>query len=85
MNKTTYRVTNWREYNASLKLRGSLSFWISDDIADHWYAKKESAKTGRSFMYSNLCIETMLSFRHIFKLPLRQVVGFAESLFQLMR
>lgn len=82
--KSKYRVTNWREYNASLKQRGSLTFLIGEDLADHWYAKKESAKTGCPFMYSNLCIETLLSLRHIFKLPLRQVVGFTESLFQLM-
>ena len=81
--KSKYRVTNWREYNASLKQRGSLTFWISDDIADRWYCKKEGAKTGCPFTYSNYCIETMLSLRQLFKLPLRQVVGFVESLFEL--
>jgi transposase len=82
--KSKYRVTNWREYNAALKQRGSLTFWISGDLADHWYAKKEGEKTGCPFTYSNICIETMLSLRHIFKLPLRQVVGFTESIFKLM-
>lgn len=81
--KAKYRVINWREYNACLKQRGSLGFWISEDLANHWYASKEAPKRGCPFTYSNLCIETILSLRHIFKLPLRQVGGFVESLFKL--
>lgn len=82
--KSKYHVTNWREYNASLKQRGSLTFLIPEDLADYWYAPQETSKTGCPFTYSNLCIETLLSLRHILKLPLRQVVGFTESLLKLM-
>jgi hypothetical protein len=28
--KQQYRICNWSEYNASLKQRGSLTFWVSD-------------------------------------------------------
>ena len=27
-----YRTTNWRQYNAGLKARGSLTVWLDKDI-----------------------------------------------------
>ena len=33
----THKVSNWRQYNNSLKRRGSLELWISDDIETLWY------------------------------------------------
>jgi hypothetical protein len=27
-NKPRYRTTNWKQYNAALKARGSLSIWL---------------------------------------------------------
>ena len=35
--KKKYRVLNWRDYNQALKQRGSLTFWISDDLESNWY------------------------------------------------
>ena len=34
--KQKYRVTNWAEYNESLRRRGDLAVWISDDGVMRW-------------------------------------------------
>ena len=34
--KTRYKTTNWAEYNAALKVRGSLTIWLDKDM--QWYA-----------------------------------------------
>lgn len=35
-NKHRYRTTNWKQYNAALKARGSLSIWL--DMRMAWFA-----------------------------------------------
>ena len=51
--KIKYKVNNWKEYNQSLKNRGSLTVWISKDIEELWYAAKENiSKRGRLTFYS---------------------------------
>ena len=39
---------------------------------------------GRPKLYSDLAIETALTLRLLFKLPLRQTEGFLKSIFRLM-
>ena len=34
--KARYKTTNWAEYNAALKARGSLTIWL--DKGMQWYA-----------------------------------------------
>ncbi len=34
--KAKYRIRNWRDYNRSLANRGSLTFWISEDLLAQW-------------------------------------------------
>ena len=34
-----HKVNNWPDYNLSLKKRGSLEIWVSDDIEELWYEK----------------------------------------------
>lgn len=80
----TYRLRNWRDYNASLTQRGSLTLWIQDDIADWWLSPALSGQPGASRAYSDRTIEVCLSLRVLFRLPLRQVEGFVRSLFALM-
>ena len=31
-----YKVTNWNEYNQSLKDRGDITFWFSEDAQENW-------------------------------------------------
>jgi hypothetical protein len=83
--KVSYRVTNWREYNQALKNRGSLTVWLSEDFEKSWLAESEKAQTrGHPLVYSEACITLMLTLRHLFKLALRQLTGFVESLLTLL-
>jgi hypothetical protein len=36
--KRQYRIRNWKEYDAALKQRGSLTFWVSEDVLANWLA-----------------------------------------------
>lgn len=78
-----YKVTNWREYNSGLKRRGSLTLWVDDKIAKRWYYKGP-VKRGGQFTYSSECIILLLTLKVTFRLPFRQLAGFAESVFKLM-
>jgi hypothetical protein len=82
--KKTYRIRNWREYNASLRKRGSLEVWIDPTAIDGWYEVEKSGNPGASKLYSNLAIEMMLVLKAIYHLPLRQCCGFVESIFAQM-
>ena len=42
--KPFYRITNWSEYNKSLKQRGSLTIWLSEDFEKIWVAVKQDKK-----------------------------------------
>ena len=81
--KTTYRLRNWREYNASLIARGSLTLWIEEDLEDWWLEKAKTGKPGASPTFSEKAIQACLSLRLLLRLPLRQTQGFLGSLFGL--
>jgi hypothetical protein len=42
--KPTCRIRNWREYDTSLKKRGSLTFWISEDLLENWTTKEKTGE-----------------------------------------
>ncbi len=75
--KQTYKVKNWREYNKSLKQRGSLTFWIDREVIDEWENKEKTGRRGASNKYSDLAIETMLTIKVLYKLPGRTCTGFS--------
>ena len=61
--KKAYRVRNWREYEAGLRNRGSLTVWISLTAGKlvNWDAPRpRRRKPGRQRKYSNHAIETAL-------------------------
>ena len=77
--KTIYRVKNWAAYDQALIERGHLTVWLSEEAIQGWrYAG--SPQRGAQFVYSDLAIETALTLRKLFKLPLRQTEGFVQSL-----
>ena len=81
--KTKYRVANWASYDRALVRRGDLTVWLSPEAIAAW----EPAGVGRrggQLKYSDLAIETALTLRLIFNLPLRQAEGFLSSLFLMM-
>jgi len=81
--KTRYRVGNWAEYDRALVQRGDITLWISSDAIDSW-TRLPSGKRGGQRKYSDLAIETAITLRLVFHLPLRQAEGFLRSLFDLM-
>jgi hypothetical protein len=83
--KTSYKVTNWRKYNESLVQRGSITFWLSEDVIDRWEHPNDQPKVGHPFVYSDTAIECLLVLRELFRLPYRQTEGLARSLIQLMQ
>ena len=83
--KHAYRTTNWPEYEAGLRDRGSLTVWISEEELKGWGpAQHGRRKSGGQEQYSNHAIETALTVGMVFQLALRQTEGFLRSLFLLL-
>ncbi len=81
--KTRYRVTNWSEYDQALVERGNITLWSTPEAIKGWKAKP-SGQRGAPQKYTDLAIETALTLRLVFRLPLRQAEGFLRSLLDLM-
>ncbi len=81
---TKYRVGNWREYERALVQRGDVTLWLSADATAAW-KPSPSGRPGGQQRFSDLAIETALSLRLVFRLPLRQTEGFLRSVLALMR
>jgi hypothetical protein len=80
-----YKVKNWREYNKSLKNRGDITFWLSDDALGNWLEQDLVIKPrGRQVKYSKNTLQTIYTFRQIFNLRLRQAEGFTRSLLRIV-
>lgn len=79
------KITNWQAYNQALKQRGSLTFWMDDAAIRHWHNDKLTGRRGRSNTYSDSAITTALMMKGVFKLPLRALEGFINSLFEMMK
>jgi len=84
--KARYRLSNWKDYNKSLRSRGNINIWFTSDIIEGWYHKPGYKKTqGRQKRYSDLAINTMRVLGTIFNQRLRQTQGFTESIVSLMK
>ena len=82
--KARYRVTNWSEYDASLRQRGSLTVWFTDEAVAAWRAEPRTTPGGQPH-YSSLAISTALTMRMVFGLALRQTEGLIGSVIGLLR
>ncbi len=82
MPKPRYKTTNWRKYYNSLINRGSLTFWIDEEVITEWKQPKQDRR-GRPRLFSDLAITTVLMVKRIFFLPLRALQGFIDSIFRL--
>ena len=82
--KTKYRVANWAAYNQALVRRGDVTVWLSSDAIAAWTPRR-SGRRGGQRRYSDLAIETALTLRLLYHLPLRQAEGFLHALFGMMR
>nr|WP_287287162.1 MULTISPECIES: IS5 family transposase [unclassified Okeania] len=79
-----YRLKNWSEYDASLKQRGSLTFWLTPEAIEQWLNQKKTGRRGASNNYSDTAIELMVTMQSLYSLAGRQTEGFVKSIFQLM-
>ena len=57
--KQKHRVTNWSEYNESLRQRGDLTVWISEAALGLWSAPRRTTRGGHP-RYSDLAVELCL-------------------------
>jgi hypothetical protein len=83
MNKPTpkiYRTTNWPTYNRALINRGNIAILFYRKT--QWYAQPKS-KHGRNQTYSDTAMQCCLMIKSLFRLSLRMVTGFVQSLIRL--
>jgi hypothetical protein len=59
--KQKHRVTNWAEYDAGLRARGSLTVWFTPEAIEAWRAEPRIGRGGQP-SYSDLAIATALDF-----------------------
>jgi DDE family transposase len=78
-----HKVTNWPAYDASLRQRGSLTVWFSDEAIAAWTAEPRTTRGGQPW-YSALAILTALTLRAVFRLALRQTEGLIGSVIRLL-
>src|SRR5919206_230526 len=77
------RITNWREYDESLRRRGSLTVWFSDEAIEAWAAAPRTGRGGQP-EYSALAILTALTLKAVFRLAYRQTEGLIGSVIGLL-
>src|ERR671916_1818871 len=78
-----HKVTNWADYDAALRQRGSLTVWVSEDMIQAWRAEPRTTPGGQPH-YSALAISTALTLRAVFRLGLRQTEGLIGSILHLL-
>ena len=78
-----HRVTNWPEYDAALRQRGSLTVWFTEAAIAAWKAEPRTTPGGQPY-YSALAIMTALTLRAVFRLALRQTEGLIDSIIGLL-
>src|ERR671916_1398767 len=81
--KQKHKVMNWREYDASLRQRGSLTVWFTDEAIEAWAAAPRTTRGGQPW-YSGLAILTALTLRAVFRLAYRQTEGLIGSVIGLL-
>src|SRR3954452_18968511 len=77
------KVTNWRDYDESLRRRGSLTVWFSDEAVEAWEPERRTSRGGQP-EYSDRAILTALTFKAVFRLAYRQTEGRIGSVIGLL-
>jgi hypothetical protein len=62
--KQRHRVTNWPEYDAALRQRGSLTVWFTEAAIAAWDAERPTTPDGQP-RYSALAITAELTLRAV--------------------
>jgi len=82
--KDKYRTRNWKDYNQSLINRGSLTFWFEESAIQKWYSIERTGEPGRPDVYSDAAIRCALTIKAVFRVTLRALQGFIQSIFELI-
>jgi len=82
--KPSYRLRNWKHYNAALVQRGSLTLWVSDDVITAWRDTEKTGKPGHPRTYSDTAVLCMATLKEVYHLPLRATIGLTISTMQLL-
>src|SRR3982751_5890554 len=78
-----HKVTNWPDYEASLRQRGSLTVWFTEEAIAAWAAEARTPRGGQPW-YSPLAILTALTVRAVFRLAFRQTEGLIGAIIGLL-
>ena len=70
--------------NQALVRRGDVTLWVSSEASAAWTPRRSGHRGGQR-RYSDLAIETALTLRLLYHLPLRQAEGFLHARFGIMR
>jgi Transposase DDE domain len=81
--KPRYRLRNWKEYNAALVRRGSLTFWIDEEVLKRWRGPA-AAHRGRRRLLSEEALQALFMLQSFFRLPLRALEGLCRSILTLL-
>lgn len=76
--KACYGLRNWAAYNAGLINLGNVTMWSNETVL----ASMPNAEPtrGRPHLYSDALIQALLGLKTVFRLPLRALQCFAQSL-----
>ena len=78
-----HKVTNWPDYEAGLRQRGSLTVWFTEEAIAAWAAEPRTTRGGQPW-YFPLAILTGLTLRAVFRLAFRQTEGLIGSIIGLL-
>jgi hypothetical protein len=64
--RSKFKITNWSEYNNTLRNRGRIDFMIASDLSDGWYADTiGNKKRGGQKRYNDKAIFMCLQIRYV--------------------
>jgi len=76
-------LRSWPAYDASLRQRGSLTIWFTNEAIAAWAAEARTTRGGQA-RYSPLAILTALTLRAVLRLAYRQAEGLIGSIVSLL-
>jgi Transposase DDE domain len=83
--KATYRLRNWREYNAALMQRGSLTVWVSEEALSAWHDDVRTGRPGAPRTYSDRAITCMAILAVGYRLTLCATQGVIALVLRLLK
>jgi hypothetical protein len=83
--KAKYKVTNWTDYNKSLRKRGAINFCFPKGDPELLFVNRTpylSRISGQQPTYKEPHIELMFTLYRLFGFGLRQITGYFEDLWK---